>query len=939
MAKYKYLFSLLFILLWSSVSHLSAQQHELEPLPIDPNLRYGKLPNGLTYYIRHNELPKERADFYIVHNVGSMLEEENQRGLAHFLEHMAFNGSTNFPEKAMDRFTERIGMRMGENLNAYTSFDETVYMLHNVPVTQQEVIDSCLLILHDWAGCLALTDSMIEKERPIIREEWRTGQDAQARIWEQQLPELFPDSRYGHRLPIGTIEVIDNFRPEELRDYYHQWYRPDLQAVIIVGDIDVDRIEEKLQRLFADIPAPVNAAERIEFEVPDTPTSLVSIATDKEASDIVLYLFYKHDKMPRALESTLMGFVKDYIQSVSSTMINERLDELTQQAQPPFIYAEAGDGDYMVARTKAAWTAAAVTEEGKIESTLTALERETERLRQYGFTASEYERARINLLKAYETAYNERDNHNNDTYVQEYISHFTEGGYTPGIETEYMLMNQIAPSIPVEQVNKYVQEMIDEDHFVIALTGPEKEDITYPTEEELLISFFRARQETVEPYQETVSNEPLIPDLPVPGTISAITEDPLFGATVLTLDNGVKVVLKHTELKKDEIRMTATSPGGSTLFGKEEADNLKVFNEVIEIGGLGAFSVIDLEKRLAGKQVSCTAALGSDYESLDGWSVPADLETMFQLIYLWFTAPRTDNDAYASFETRLKAQLKNLELNPMVAFSDSLTTAIYPDAPRVKRLLPADFDRISYTRIREMYQERFADASDFVFTFVGNIDAEVITPLICQYLATLPSLHRTEKGNPAEAPVIRKGSYTNHFHIKQETPKASVAYLYSGTMPYDLEHILMGTMLRQILDLVYTEKIREEEGGTYGVSTSLRIAAFPEGETTLNIYFDTDPPKRAALHAIVGSELRRIAQAGSREEDFRKTADNLLKRHVENQQENAYWLSVLDNYYFRGLDAHTPYKTTLQAITPEKIRAFARKLLDQGHTIEVVMLP
>ncbi|WP_277466506.1 insulinase family protein [Parabacteroides sp. PF5-6] len=926
-------------LLLNSLTVLYAQQQELEPLPIDPALRYGQLPNGMTYYIRHNDLPKERADFYIAQNVGSILEEENQRGLAHFLEHMAFNGSKNFPEKGMDRFTESIGMRMGENLNAYTSFDETVYMLRNVPVTRQEVIDSCLLILHDWSGFLALTDSMIEKERPIIREEWRTGQDAQVRLWEQQLPKLFPDSRYGHRLPIGTIEVIDHFQPEELRAYYHTWYRPDLQAVIIVGDIDVDRTEERLKTMFADIPAPVDPAPRVTFEVPDTDIPPVSIATDKEASDLILYLFYKHDKMPREWETTLMGLVKDYIRSVSATMINERLDELTQQADPPFIYAEAGDGDYMVARTKGAWTAAAVAKEGEIESTLGALVRETERLRQYGFTASEYERARTNLLKAYETAYNERDNQRNGAYVQEYVSHFTEGGYIPGIEMEYMLLNQIAPNIPVEQVNQYVQDMIDEDNFVIALTGPDKAGITYPTEEELLIAFFRARQEPVEPYQETVSDEPLIPQLPVPGRITEVTEDPLFETTILTLENGIKVVLKQTDFKKDEVRMTATSPGGSTLFGSDETENLKVFNDVIGLGGLGNFSAIELGKKLAGKQVSCATSLGLDHESVNGSSTPADLETLFQLIYLSFTAPRADEEAYTSFETRLKAQLQNLELNPMVAFSDSLSAALYRDDLRAQRIRPEDFDKISYPRILEMYKERFADASDFVFTFIGNIDAETIVPYIAQYLATLPTLNRTEKGNEAEVPAIREGKFTNHFRMKQETPKASVAQVYAGNMPYNLENILTATLLRQILDLVYTEKIREDEGGTYGVRTSLRISSFPEGETTLQVYFDTDPPKRTALSGIVRSELRRIAQQGPREEDFRKSVDNMIKRHAENLQENAYWLNVLDNYYYRGIDSHTGYTTILQAISPEKVRTFARELLDQGNTIEVVMEP
>ncbi len=914
-------------------------QQQFEPLPIDPQLRYGKLENGLTYYIRYNKQPEQRADFYIAQNVGSILEEENQRGLAHFLEHMAFNGSKNFPGKGMDRFTESIGMRMGENLNAYTSFDETVYMLRNVPVTSEEIIDTCLLILHDWSGFLSLTDSMIEKERPIIREEWRTDQDAQTRIWQQQLPVTFPGNRYGERLPIGTIDVINNFKPEELRAYYHKWYRPDLQAVIIVGDIDVDKVEAKVKEMYSDIPMPVNAAPREEFPVADNKEPLVSIAKDKEASNLILYLFYKHDKMPRELTATVAGLINDYVQSVSATMINDRLDELTQQAEPPFIYAEAGDGNYMVARTKGAWTVAAIVKEGEVESTIATLVEETERVRRYGFTASEYERARMNVLKGYETAYNERNNQKNGAYVSEYVNHFTKGGYIPGIEMEYMLINQIAPSIPVEEINRYVQSLIQEDNIVISLTGPDKEGLSFPTEEELLAFFREAQKTQVEPYQETVSDEPLISELPVPGKIVEVNEDPLFGTTVMKLSNGVKVILKHTEFKKDEIRMTATSPGGSTLFGENDLYNLKVFNDVIGLGGWGNFSAIELGKKLAGKQVSCSTSLGLDNESVNGSSTPVDLETLFQLIYLSFTAPRADLEAYTSFETRMKAQLQNLKLNPMVAFNDTITKALYMDNLRAERIQPEDFGKINYSRILEMYRERFADASDFVFTFVGNVDVEQMRPYLEQYLATLPSIARKEEANVGQVPAIRKGNYTNHFQIKQETPKASVLHVFSGEMDYALENIITATMLKQILDLVYTEKIREEEGGTYGVSTSLRISSFPKGETILQIYFDTDPEKKEGMNQIVRNELGKIAEAGPRSEDYQKTVDNMLKRHAENKQENAYWLNILDNYYYRGLDAYTDYISILQSITPDKIQGFAKKLLDQGNSIEVVMEP
>ncbi|MEG1748816.1 MAG: insulinase family protein [Tannerellaceae bacterium] len=928
--------TLLFCLL--AACPLSAQQ-QMKPLPIDPKVRFGKLDNGMTYYIRHNEQPKERADFYFAQRVGSILEEENQRGLAHFLEHMAFNGTKNFPGHGIDDFTESIGMRMGENLNAYTGFDETVYTIMNVPVTGKGVVDSCLLILHDWSNYISLSETEIDKERGVIREEWRTRQDAQARLWEQQLPAMYPGSRYANRMPIGSIDVINNFKPDELRAYYQKWYRPDLQGIIIVGDVNVDQVEAAIKKTFSTIPTPVNPAKRERFEVPDNDLPLVSIATDKEAPNTILYLYYKHEKMPNELYATATGLVKDYIQQVSVAMMNDRLAELLQKANPPFMEAGAWDGDYMVSPTKAAWVMVAVAKEGETDSTLTALVLETQRLKRFGFTASEYDRARINVLKHYESSFNERDKQKNGTYTQEYVNHFTKGGYIPGIEMEYTLLNQIAPSITVEQVNSYIQDMIGENNIVITLVGPDKKGLAYPTKEELLRTFLQANKLPVEPYKETLSGEPLIPQLPIQGKITDTKVDPLFGATVLTLSNGVKVVLKPTELKKDEVLMTATSPGGSTLFGKADLQNLKVFNDAIALGGLGNFSATDLGKMLAGKKVSCSSSLGMDHESLSGSAAPADLRTLFELIYLNFTAPRMDEEAYASYEGRMKAQLQNMELDPMVAFSDSLTQALYGAHPRAMRINTADFDRISYPRIQEMYKERFADASDFVFTFVGNINMDSIRPYITQYLATLPSMGRIEKGDSRELPALRTGEYVNRFNRTLEVPKASVIDFYSGKMAYNLENIITATILKQILDLVYTEKVREDEGGTYGVRTSARISTFPEGEAILQIFFDTDPAKREKMNNIVQNELKRMVETGPRPEDFRKTKDNMLKRHAENLQENSYWLNTLDNYYYKGIDAETQYTAVLEAITPAKVQAYAKALISQGNSVEMVMEP
>lgn len=925
------------LLIFLSAGFLQAQ--EMQPLPIDPKVRYGKLDNGLTYYIRHNELPENRADFYIAQNVGSVLEEDNQAGLAHFLEHMAFNGTKNFPENGIDKYLQSVGMRMGENLNAYTSFDETVYTIINAPVDKPNVVDSCLLILHDWSNSLALTDSMIEKERGIIREEWRTRRDASQRLLEKQLQQMFPGNKYANRIPIGSIDVINNFKPEELRAYYKKWYRPDLQAIIVVGDVDVDTVEKTIKTMFSDIPAPVNPAKREYVSVADNDEPIVSIATDKEASSTIIYIYHKYDPMPAQLRSTAAGLITDYISAVCSQILNERLEALLHQANPPFVYAEAYDGDFMVARTKDAFTIAAIAKEGEIDSTMTALVREMERARQFGFTVSEYERAKINILKQYESAFNERDKQKNSSYTKEYVNHFTEGGYIPGIETEYTLINQIAPNITAEQVNQYLSQVIGEKNIVLALSGPEKEGVVYPTESELLEMFNKARSQKVEPYKEEVNNDPLIPELPAPGKIVKEEHDGLFDATVLTLSNGIRVVLKPTEYKKDEIQMTATSPGGSFMVGIDDAKNMKVFNSVIGLGGLGNFSAIDLSKKLAGKKVSCSASLGVDNESLNGYASPDDVKTLFELIYLAMTSPRTDNDAYASFENRMKAQLENAKLDPSTALNDTISKVVYNNHPRAVSLEAEDFDKISYQRILDIYKERYGDASDFTFTFVGNLNVDSIRPYIEQYLATLPTNGRLDKPSPEALPKIMKGKLENHFSREMQTPKSSVFQLYSGKSEYNLKNLLTASLLSQILDLVYTETIREAEGGSYGVYAGVSLSDFPKGQTTLQVFFDTDPEKWENMVRIVDEEIQRIATDGPKSEHLTKSCDNMLKRHYERLQENSYWLNVIDSYYFRGMDAYTNYKETLESITADDIKKFMNDFIGQGNCVEVVMEP
>ena len=921
------------------------QGMKMEKLVMDPSLRYGQLENGLTYYIRHNEMPKERAEFYIIQNVGSMQEEENQRGLAHFLEHMAFNGTKNFPSKTgIQDYMESIGMRMGENLNAYTGFDETIYMLMNVPVTREGIIDSCLLVLHDWSSFLLLEDDAIEKERGVIREEWRTSRTAQMRLWEQQLPVMFPRNKYGSRLPIGNIDVINNFKKKDLESFYKKWYRPDLQAIIIVGDIDVDQVEEKIKNMFSDIPTPVNPALKELYTVSDNTRPLLSIAKDKEMSNIRLNIYYKHDKIPFALKGTIADFITRYTQTVISMVMSERFSDIVQKSDPPFVAAYANDGDYSVSKTKGAWTSTAIIKPGELERGLKALVAETERVKRFGITQAEYERAKDNILRGYESSYNERDKQMNESYAEEYVHHFTDGGCISGIEIEYELIKQIVPNYPLEGINNYLNKLFSKENIghnlVISLTGPDKEDVVYPTEEDLLTMFINAAKEAVKANDEEIVSKVLIPELPKPGRIVSETEDPLFGTTIYTLSNGVRVVIKQTDFKRDQIMMTATSPGGTTIF-KDDKDiwNLQAINNAIMLGGLGEFSATNLRKALAGKNVSCRVGLGDANENFDGSASPSDLKTLFELIYLQFTSIRMDDEAYASFEERVKIQLDNMILDPMVAFSDSLTETMYNHNPRNSRFKSSDFEKVDYQRMIDMYKERYADASDFVFTFVGNVDRDSIRPLMEQYLATLPSLNRKDQPDEKQITPFRKGKVKCHFSKSLETPKSSVALMYTGEMPYNLKNIITAQLLNHILDLVYTDKVREEENASYFVQTSVILSNFPKGRTSIQIYFDTDPAKQDQVIGIVKSELERIAKEGPRRMELDKSIGNTVRKRKEIMQENDYWLNIIDTYYSRNFDVHTDYDKILNSITVDDIKKFTKEFLDQGNVVEVVMSP
>lgn len=909
---------------------------QMPPIPVDKNVRIGKLDNGLTYYIRKNSLPANRADFYIAQKVGSIQEEADQRGLAHFLEHMCFNGTTHFPGDALKQYLERIGVKFGENLNAYTSVDETVYNISNVPVTTPGAIDSCLLILHDWSNDLTLDPKEIDKERGVINEEWRTRMSAMQRFQEKMLPAMYAGTKYATCFPIGTMEVVMNFKPQTLRDYYEKWYRPDLQGVVVVGDVDVDAIEAQIKKMFSDIPAQPNAAKREYYPVNDNKEPIVLIAQDKEQPHIQALIFNKHNATPDDQKDNMGYLVQDYATTLINNMLNARLNELMQVANPPYIYAVTYDDNFFVAKTKDAFTGIVVCKEDAVENGIATVLREIERARQFGFTETEYNRARAEYLRQLESAFNERDKRKNEKYVNEYVRHFLDNEPIPGIENEYAIINQVAPAIPVVALNQMMQELVTDSNQVVAIFGPEKEGIKMPTEAAIKQLLKDVKAEKLTAYVDKVSDEPLMKEAPKGGKIVSEKTDDVFGTTMLTLSNGVKVIIKKTDFKADEIRMKGVSPGGSSLFPDSEIININGL-DAVEVGGLGNFSAVNLEKALAGKKASVGYGIGDKTESVNGNCSPKDFETMMQLTYLTFTAPRRDDDAFASYKNRNKAALQNMELNPRVAFSDSIQASIYMNHPRRVRIKADMIDKMDYDKILSMYQDRFKDAGDFTFIFVGNVDVETMKPLIAEYLGALPAINRKEtfKDNKVN---IRPGVYKNEFTRKQETAKASNFILFSGACKYNLKNSILMDMTDQILDLVYTTKVREDEGGTYGVYVGGQLMKYPEEKAMMQIIFDTAPEKRDKLMQIIFAEANNLAKEGPSETNLQKVKEFMLKKHAENLKENGFWLGSIDEYLFTGMNSIKDYEQTVNSITAKDIQKFADDLFKQKNEIEVSMI-
>lgn len=919
----------------------ATKAQQMPTVPVDKQVRIGHLENGLTYYIRANKLPENRANFYIVQRVGSILEEENQRGLAHFLEHMAFHGSKHFPEdqtgSGIISYLETIGVKFGRNLNAYTGMDETVYNIDDVPTDRRGAVDSCLLILHDWSNSLFLRDKDIDKERKVIHEEWRTRRSASSRLIDSIAPVIFAGSKYAERMPIGLMSVVDHFKPKELRDYYHKWYRPDLQAIIIVGDFDAEQVEKDVKRIFGSIPKPVNPAERVYEKIPDNEAPAVAVVTDKEQPTGYFMVSYKRDALPKEQKMVIDYLVYDFATDMIDRMLTDRFQEMMQNQNPPFAYARASNGSFFGVATTDAMQLAGVIKPGQADTTLLTLLREAKRVHDFGFTPSEYERAKADWLSDIEKLYNERDKQKNNYYVQQYVEHFLLGEPIPSLEEYYQIMSQVVPSVPLEAINQLAAEFISDNNRAVVLMGNEEQRPTYPTPDRIRKIIAQVDGEHLTAYADKSINEPLIATLPNKGKITKEEKLTDRGVTVWTLSNGARVAVKKTDFKKDEILLAGFAYGGKSLMDPRYAAEQKLMDDASSVGGLGKFSATDLKKVLAGKNADVSASISEYNQSVGGRSSVKDLETLMQLLYLQFTAVRKDETAYAALATRLKGILPMLANNPDYAFNDSVMMAIYKGNLLMRIPTVKEIDAVNYDKLLDLFRARLANAADYTFTFVGNVDESALRPLVEQYVASLPSNGKPSKAFNKDYLPVRKGQFENHFSRQLETEKATTSIYYSGDMAYTADNLIRLSALEQLFNMEFVDKIREKLGGTYGVSVSSNAQKLPTEGFSLQFQYDCAPDRRVELTNAMNQVSERMRKTGPDAVMLSKVKEYMLKQHADNLKENGYTLRATWRYLVFGIDINADYEKKVNALTIESVRDFANQLLSQGNRIEVSM--
>jgi zinc protease len=924
---------LLLLVIGLAASQANAQLAPSDRLPTDPNVTVGKLPNGVSYYIRVNKKPEARAELRLAVNAGSVLEDEKQLGLAHFVEHMAFNGTRNFQKHELINYLESIGMRFGADLNAYTSFDETVYML-TVPTDTGKALEQGMRILEDWAHNVTFDAAEIEKERGVVIEEWRLGQGAEERMRDKYFPLLFRGSQYAVRLPIGTKTSLESFKPADLTRFYRDFYRPELMAVVAIGDFDKNRVEQLIKTHFGNLRPSANATPRKLFPVPDHDSTLVAIATDKEATISTVSVYYK---LPLEQGSTVADYRTMMIERLFTSMLNARLRELTQQADPPFLGASSAQGQLI--RTKEAFFLSAATKDDEILRGLETVLTEANRVQRHGFTATEVERAKQNTLRFMEAAHAEREKTESSDYADEYVSAFLESEPIPGIDAELRLTQQLLPSITAQEVNALVRKWMTDKNRVIVVQAPEKEGVRVPTSAQILSVFDNVMRKDILAYEDVTGGDKLIESLRPAGRVVSERKLDAVGMTEWKLSNGARVLLKPTDYQADEIVMRAYSIGGTSLVADKDFLSASFATSLVSQSGFGAFNVTQLTKALAGKVARVSPYIGDREEGLTGSASPRDFETMLQLTYLMMTAARRDSAAYTSLMTRFAALLENQSRDPESAFQDTMQVTLAQHHFRARPITTPLLTEIDLERSLNIYRERFANAGDFTFVLVGNFAPDSVKPLIEKYLGALPGSAAREQARDI-GKRLPKGVIEKTVRRGVE-PKSNTAMVFSGPFEFTLPNRMAILLMTEVLDLRLRDVLREDLGGTYGVSVGSSVAREPVPYFTVDISFGADPQRLEALTKTVFEQIQKFQREGPTADELAKVKETQRREWETNMKRNAYWAGQIEGRDRAGepIADVLSFPQRLNAATAAMLQTAAQRYLSKSNFVRVSLYP
>jgi zinc protease len=918
------------VLLTGSVSFA---QQKAKPLPLDPAVRTGKLANGFTYYIRHNEEPKNRVVMYMVNNVGSVLEDEDQRGLAHFMEHMSFNGTTHFPHNQLVDYLQKAGVQFGADINAYTSFDETVYQLP-LPSDNPALLKSGLEIMRDWAQNATLDPGEIDKERGVVLEEKRLGKGAGERMRRQYWPVILNNSRYANRIPIGLDTVLDNFKRPAIARFYHDWYRPDLQALIIVGDVNVNEMEARVKRLFSDLKNPVHERPRTKYTIPLTGKDQFIAVTDKEMTSTEAEVIIKHQGHELR---TAADYRNDIATNLFNQMLGERFAELARQADPPFVQGGGQLGSFFGGLDM--YDASVVAKPGQLEKGFKAVWRETERVKKFGFTQSELDRAKADYLSGMEEAWKEKDKTNSQNYVNEYQQYFLKGTAAPGIDAEYALVKADLPTITLKEVDNLATVNITNTNRDILVLAPAKDKATLPDEAIVNNWIAAVDQEKLQPYHDEVSNKPLLTSAPTPGKIVAEQYDKDLNTTMLTLSNGVKVILKPTDFKNDQVLFTSFSAGGTSLASDADYQSAANAAGLIAAGGAGNYNVTELDKYLSGKQVSVSPYINARTQGINGTATPKDLQTAFELMDAYLTEPRKDDTVFRGIISRSKAGLDNRSNDPKSVFSDTVSAVlgnynVRKTGPSIEKL-----NQINLDKAYSFYKERFADCSGMTFTFVGSIDTTAIKPMLEKYLGSLPSSNSGQEARDLGI-HIPEGIITKNVY-KGSEPQSTVLLIFSGKFDYDLENNIQLNALKETLEIRLLERLREDESGVYSPGVFVNTNKFPESRYSFIIQFGCAPKNVEKLIASALDEIAKLRDAGPLQENIDKWRAETKNSRETALKTNNFWLRYISGQLEdkENPDQLDDYGHIIDTLTPADLKKAADNYLSGKNYIRLVLLP